>query len=62
VRVVLGFLGLVITGLGLVGSVFGYYLGGLSDDPQAQLVLGVAGAIFVLVGLYMLFQSLRDRP
>jgi len=60
-RVVLGILGLLIAVLGLVGAVFGYYAGGLSDDPQAQRIFGVGGAVLLVVGIYMLYRSMRRR-
>jgi drug/metabolite transporter (DMT)-like permease len=59
--VIRGILGILIALLGIVLLAAGWFLGGLSDDPQAQMIGGVAGVACLIVGGYLLFRAIRAR-
>jgi drug/metabolite transporter (DMT)-like permease len=59
--VIRGILGLLIVLLGIVLVAAGWYLGGLSDDPQTQMIGGVAGVACLIIGAYLLFRAIRPR-
>ena len=54
-----GILGVLIALLGIVLLVAGWSLGGLSDDPQTQMIGGVAGVACLIVGGYLLYRAIR---
>lgn len=56
-----GILGMLIALLGIVLVAGGWSLGGLSDDPQTQMIGGVAGVACLIIGAYLLFRSIRPR-
>ena len=56
-----GILGILIALLGIVLVAAGWYLGGLADDPQTQLIGGVAGISCLIIGAYLLFRAIRPR-
>ena len=59
VAVIRGILGILIALLGIVLLVAGWLLGGLSDDPQTQMIGGVAGVACLIVGGYLLYRAIR---
>jgi drug/metabolite transporter (DMT)-like permease len=60
--VIRGILGILIALLGIVLLVAGWLFGGLSDDPQTQMIGGVAGVACLIVGGYLLYRAMRPPP
>jgi drug/metabolite transporter (DMT)-like permease len=60
--VIRGILGVLIALFGIVLLVAGWSLGGLSDDPQTQMIGGVAGVACLIVGGYLLYRAIRPSP